>query len=88
MSVESIQKNKGGRPKRKISVEGGALTRARIDAGYSLSDVAKIIKCNKSTISRWERNKKTPPPEAILQMLALYKTGHVVIKVGGEENGK
>jgi predicted transcriptional regulator len=76
------------RPKRQINVEGGSLTRARIGANLSLQNVADILKCNRSTISRWERGIQVPPPEAILKMLAMYKTDHAVIRVGGGDDGK
>jgi transcriptional regulator with XRE-family HTH domain len=86
--VENRQINKGGRPKRQVSVNGSTLTEARIFAGLSLGDVARRLGVCRSTISRWERNQQVPPPEAILKMLAMYKTDHAVIKVGGGDDGK
>lgn len=76
--------NKGGRPKREFTVDGQALTVARINAGMSLSDVAEKLRVNRATVSRWERNIQAPKAEDILRMMTLYRADFRVIAGGGE----
>jgi transcriptional regulator with XRE-family HTH domain len=70
------------RPRRPITVDGKTLTAARINAGMSMEEVAAELNCNKSTISRWERNKQAPRPEDILKMMTLYRADFRIIAGG------
>jgi transcriptional regulator with XRE-family HTH domain len=68
------------RPKRAISVDGEALTVARMKAELSLEDVAKRLNRNRSTVSRWEQGLQVPQAEDILKMLSLYQADSGIIK--------
>lgn len=58
----------------KLVVNGAALSRARIDANFSMDDVAKALGCNKSSVSRWEQERLVPSEERINKLAEMYGT--------------
>jgi predicted transcriptional regulator len=68
----------------RIRVDGAKLTQARIDANMSAQDVATELRCNKSSISRWEQGTLIPSEERIMRMVMMFGRGDFVIK---NENG-
>lgn len=59
----------------KISLEA-----ARINAGYTQREVAKILKVTKDTISRWEKGKTSPKADKYCQLLNLYNVPMEMLK--------
>lgn len=58
-----------------LSVDGKALTAARIRVGMSVGEVAERIPgCNKSSVSRWEQDKLVPSQERIFVLVDVYGT--------------
>lgn len=49
------------------------LAAARINAGYSIDEVARIIGKSKSTIISWEKNKNSIKAEDFDKLCNLYK---------------
>jgi transcriptional regulator with XRE-family HTH domain len=60
-------------------VNGAKLTEARVDAGFSLMDVAKKIGCNKSSVSRWEQGTLNPSPKRVELLAKMYKRRGFII---------
>ena len=59
--------------KNEYTVDGAKLTAARVEAGLSMEDCGKVLGCNKSNLSRWERSLVNPPERAILRLAVLLK---------------
>jgi predicted transcriptional regulator len=58
-----------------FAIDGERLTAARISAGMSLQDVANRIKCNKSSVSRWEQGTLCPSDERIFILMEMFEGG-------------
>lgn len=71
--------------KNSILIDPAKLSKARIDAGIPMSEVAVQLQCNKSQVSRWEQGKLVPSEERILKMITLYGCGDFVVKREGTE---
>lgn len=50
-----------------------SLAAARVNAGFSQAEVAKIMKINKATLGNWERGKTDPSFSDFMALSALYK---------------
>jgi predicted transcriptional regulator len=62
-----------------LSVDGEALTSARVNAQMSVGDVAKKLNgCNQSSVSRWEQGKLIPSQERIFALVEMYGTFNFV----------
>ena len=64
----------GIRKKHKMLLDGAKLTECRIRAAMTGLEVGKYLGCNKSAISRYEREENTPRDEQILKLVALFGT--------------
>jgi len=64
----------------RVKVNGKLLTDARIAANMSMEDVAKALGCNKSSVSKWERNKLLPDEGRILQMVMLFNDHKFLVR--------
>jgi transcriptional regulator with XRE-family HTH domain len=51
---------------------GGALRRYRENAGYTLQDVARVLECDRSKISRIETGQRGIRPKELRELLAEY----------------
>jgi len=58
----------------KLMVNGVKLTEARIAAGLGTIEVAKLLGCGKSSVSKWEMEYLIPSEERILKLVELYGT--------------
>lgn len=58
----------------KFIVDGAKLSKARIDAQMSMDDVAEVLGCNKSSVSRWEQGKLQPSETRIQKLTQLLGT--------------
>lgn len=50
-----------------------SLAAARVNAGLTQSDVAKIMEISKQTIVNWEKGKIKPKPAQLKMLLEIYK---------------
>lgn len=50
-----------------------SLAAARVNAGLTQSDVAKIMEISKQTIVNWEKGKVVPKPAQLRMLLDIYK---------------
>ena len=57
------------------------LTAARVNAGYSLDQVAKKIKKNKGTIINWEKGRTSIPMRDFDELCRLYRISKDNIKL-------
>jgi DNA-binding transcriptional regulator YiaG len=62
-----------------VRVDGHKLTQARIAAKLSLQDVADHLKCNISSVSRWEQGKLNPSEERVILLTKLYRRGDFIL---------
>ena len=46
---------------------------ARVNAGYTLTEAAKLLGVNKDTLSNWERGATSPRLKSIEKLVKLYK---------------
>lgn len=76
------------RLKSSFVVDGARLTQMRVEAGMSLEDMGKRIKCNKGNLSRWERGVIKPSDPAIIRLAMIFNRGDFISEVGGGKNGK
>lgn len=49
------------------------LTAARVNAGYSLDEVAKLLRKSKSTVISWEKGKNSIRASDFKELCELYK---------------
>lgn len=61
-----------------LKVDSVKLSQARLDVNLSLSEVAIVLSCNKSQVSRWERGQSIPSDDRIKKMIVLYQTNDFV----------
>ena len=62
-----------------LTVDGAALSRARINSQLSMEDLVKEFPgCNKSTVSRWEQGILSPSIERLLKLVTLFGTNDFV----------
>ena len=66
--------------KAKLTVDGAMLSEIRITAGLSMAELAAKLKCNKSQVSRWERNQLIPSEKRVLKMVGIFKRGDFVVE--------
>lgn len=59
-----------------LTVDGKALTEARIKANLPLGAVAAKLGCNKGTISRWEQGRLCPSLERMFGLVEIYGTNN------------
>jgi len=71
----------------KYLVDGAKLSAARVAAEMSLDQVAKELGCNKSQVSRWERNSLVPSDERIQKLVKLFKTKGFVVENANRVEG-
>lgn len=50
-----------------------SLAAARVNAGLTQDDVAKVLKVGKQTVSSWEKGKSEPKMSQSRQLSELYK---------------
>jgi len=73
---------------------GGALRRYRENAGYTLQDVARVLECDRSKISRIETGQRGIRPRELRELLAEYgvpdreQAALVAIASRGGQRGK
>lgn len=67
-----------------VFVDGAKLSAARMAAGKSMEEVAVYLKCNRSSVSRWEQGLLNPSEERIMKMVVLFGSGDFIVK-GNEE---
>jgi DNA-binding transcriptional regulator YiaG len=75
---EFIDKGGWRSAKRAFTVDGAKLTTLRIEACLSMEEVAAVLGCNKSNLSRWERGVVQPSERAILELVVLFKRADFV----------
>ena len=85
-SQERKQITMGRHPNKPI--DGAKLCDLRIAAGLSLEALSVKLKCNRSSISRWERGLVNPPPKAVVKLVAVLGSDKFVVKEGGRGDGK
>ena len=63
-----------------LTVDGGALTKARCNKQLSMDDVARLIGdgMNKSAVSRWEQGVFNPSKERLWKLVDLLGTNNFV----------
>lgn len=49
-----------------------SLTAARVNAGFTLKEAAKLLKVSERTISRWESGKVSPTVDRFIELCKLY----------------
>lgn len=49
-----------------------SLTAARVNAGFTLKEAAKLLKVSERTISRWESGKASPSVDHFVGLCKLY----------------
>lgn len=49
-----------------------SLTAARVNAGFTLKEAAKLLNVNERTISRWESGKAFPTVDHFIELCRLY----------------
>ena len=49
-----------------------SLTAARVNAGFTLKEAAKLLKVSERTISRWESGKASPSVDHFVGLCRLY----------------
>lgn len=54
------------------------MTEARLRANLSLEDVARMLGCNRSSVSRWEKETLTPSEPRIKKLAELLGTWEFV----------
>ncbi len=55
---------------------GRRLAQLRAAVGWSLSDVAGLMECDRSCVSRWENGRVMPAADTIAKLASMY--GHSV----------
>ena len=82
------QKRQGNRTERRISHHGRRIRHARLIKGYTLRQLAEIVECSESMISKLE-NSRLSPSLAMLHRLAeaLDTTVPDLLIVGPEDDG-
>jgi transcriptional regulator with XRE-family HTH domain len=67
---------KTGRTSYLLTVDGAALTRARMKSGLRAEDVAQSLGdgVNKSSVSRWEQDVLQPSPARLWKLVDLFGT--------------
>ena len=66
-------------------IDGARLTSARIEAGFSMDELATRLKFNKSNLSRWEREINRPNDSSMLQLaVALGRVDFIREVEGGK----
>lgn len=55
----------------KFIVDGAKLCAARVNAQLSMDEVAEVLGCNKSSVSRWEQGRLQPSESRILRLVEL-----------------
>lgn len=63
-----------------VTVDGKSLCDARCAVNMSLQEVANVLGCNKSQVSRWEQGTQMPSEERIYKMVKMFGTGIFVIQ--------
>jgi len=58
------------KPERKFN--GNALSEHRINSGYTQDDVARLLKCDTSSVSLWEAG-NMPSPKNLKKIADLFK---------------
>jgi transcriptional regulator with XRE-family HTH domain len=83
------QKREKQRPERRISHHGRRLRHARLIKGYTLRQLAEIVDCSESMISKLE-NSRLSPSLAMLHRLAeaLDTTVPDLLIVGSDDDGR
>lgn len=61
---------------------------ARVNAGYSLKQVAKLIGVSQSTVSRWEHGEVKMKPEVVERLSQLYNMDQNMINFRRKEKEK
>ena len=49
------------------------LKAARVNKGYTQSEMANILECNRSTFSRYENNPNTMPASLFMKCCSIYE---------------
>ena len=49
-----------------------SLTAARVNAGFTLKEAAKLLTVSERTISRWESGKASPTVDHFIELCKLY----------------
>lgn len=49
-----------------------SLRAARVDAGFTMRDVAERLNVNENTVSAWERGRSDPRAKQVSEMLKMY----------------
>lgn len=49
-----------------------SLTAARVNAGFTLKEAAKLLNVSERTISRWESGKASPTVDYFIELCRLY----------------
>lgn len=49
-----------------------SLTAARVNAGFTLKEAAKLLSVSERTISRWESGKASPTVDRFIELCRLY----------------
>lgn len=62
----------------KFIVDGAKLCKARIDAQISMDEVAEMLGCNKSSVSRWEQGRLQPSEARIQKLTEILGTVNFV----------
>lgn len=68
------------RNRNKLLVDGAKLTLARVKAGFSGTEVARVLGCHKAAVCRYEQEKSVPPDSYIQLMAKLFGTRDFVVK--------
>lgn len=58
--------------KKRTTLFGNFITRARINAGYSMAKIAKAVPCTKQLISQVETGVNLPSHRVVLRLSHLY----------------
>ncbi len=67
-----------------LTIDGAALTRARIKSQLSMEDLVQGFPgCNKSTVSRWEQGVLSPSTERLFMLVDLLGT-HDFVRLNGK----
>lgn len=61
-----------------LTVDGAALSAARVRAEISMDELAAKFQCSKGQISKWEQSKLQPSPERLWAMVDLFGTNNFV----------
>lgn len=63
-----------------------SLAAARVDAGYTQSEVAKIMQVSKNTIVNWEKGTREPKVTQAIKLCELYNRPQDEIFFAHESN--